>query len=353
MKNKPVFLRVSEQNIDKFAQRLSKLYLTVRKQKREPDFWKWRYFKAPLKQNILFVALCGRRVMGMFGTLYLPLTLRGRIVKAGFMDDLVIHPSERSWSYFIGLEEAACIESRNDNAPFHFGVSSGNLIELHQLLGAVSVRHISLDSASLNATRIWESRFMSYPLSGAGCLLLPAMGLRNRDKKTIGLHIRYIEKFNSAFDELWDSLAARRTVAIVKNAAYLNWRYAGFLGSRFIRLAAYQKNRLEGLIIFSTAHPNGPGKIFELLARGDNPEVMGALLSQAFLELRKKNIDRLIADFPDRSQTHSVLKKAGFKFPDARIDSNLYMIVSRFLKERSPALDIKNWNFSLGDWMIS
>jgi hypothetical protein len=351
MKEQLTFLRVSEINIDALANGLSELHFTVRSQKRNPAFWRWRYFHNPLRKSVLIVALRGSRIVGMYGLLYLPLTVQGSTLIAGLMGDFSIHPSERSWRCYRGLVVINFIESQKDNPAFSFGTVPYNLKKLSQRLGAVTLGQMPVYLGFLNFSKILEGRAVSYPLSLVGWLAQPIMGLRSTSLKGTDLEIRSVENFDSSFDELWSSIAKHRIIAIIKNSAYLNWRYGKCPGCWFRCLAAYREKRLEGVMVFCVAESRNDSFVLELLVRDDNPEVMRALLLQALAELRRKRIAHVIASFPTGSLPAAVLKGLGFKSWGAMSRSKHVIIVASPAKEFCPELDLKNWDFSLGDWV--
>jgi len=297
MEEKLIFLRVSELDIDMLAERLSELHFVYARQNREPAFWRWRYLNSPFGKSILIVALRGSRIVGMYGLLNLSLTVQGKRVIGGLLGDFCIHPSERSWRCFSGLVETLIVESRKDKAAFHFGVVPSELKKLSQRLGAKSIGRIPIYLGFLNIFKVLEGRSVPYPLSLAGWFIQPVIGLK---KKRIGcndLDIRPIESFNGAFDELWNSVVENRNIAVNKNAAYLNWRYGECPEMRFKCLAAYRKERLEGLVIFCVTGLRKSGFILELLARDDNLDIMRALLLQAAQELKMQGIGHTTASF--------------------------------------------------------
>lgn len=353
MQEKLTFLRVSQSNIDEFAYGLSELYSLVYPYRgsRDPAFWRWRYFENPLRKGILIVALRGNRVVGMYGMIYLSLAVQGGTVRAQYMADYAINPTERSWRCYNGLIGMNYAEISKEDAALIFGITFSNLTKLNRLYGMVSLGHLPIYLGFLNIARILEKCFVPYPLSLIGRLAHPIMGLSYGNIKETGLCIRPIDKFDSNFDDLWSSLSENHTISIVKNSEYLNWRYGEYagLGSGSGRLAAYRENRLEGLIIFCITGLSS--HILELLVRDDNPEVMRGLLWQAFAKLREKNIGYVVASFPSNSQSGSVLNRLGFKAWGARFYFNPEIIIRSPSKKSSPEFDLKNWYFSLGDWM--
>ncbi len=340
-------------DIDALAKGLSELHFAVRKQRRDPAFWRWRYFDNPCGKSILMVALRGERVVGMYGLIYLALTVQGRTVTAGLMGDFSIESSERSWRCYRGLVVINFIDSQKDQSAFSFGIVPSSLIKLSGRFGVVNLGKIPIYLGFLNFSKILEGHAVPYPLSLAGWLLQPMMGLRDTTLKETDLEIRYIENFDSSFDELWSSIAARRTIAVIKNSAYLNWRYNKCPGCRFGRLAAYRKKKLEGVVIFCISDLRNDAFVLELFARDDNQEVMRALLLQVLVELRKKKIAHVITSFPRHSRQAAVLKELGFFLWSVSAHSHNAMIASKSLKESYPELTIRDWDFSLGDWYLN
>lgn len=352
MKDKLSFVRVSELNIDALATGLSELHFAVRNHKRDPAFWRWRYLHTPLGKSILIVALRGSSVVGMYGLLYLPFNVQGITVIAGLMSDHSIHPSERSWRCYSGLVEMNIVESQKDNPAFRFGIIPSNTTKLCQRLGVSTLGRVPIYSGFLNFARILEGRFLPYPLSLFGWLAHPVMGLKSRSMEEVDVRVRTVENFDNAFDELWINISGNRSLTIIKNSAYLNWRYGKFHNSGFTRLAAYRGERLEGLIVLCYTGLRNGSSILELLVRDDNPGIMRLLLLKALAKMRTERIGYIAASFPAKSQAGSVLKETGFKPWGAKLCSNPEIIVANASSKPRPELDLKNWDFSLGDWMI-
>jgi hypothetical protein len=346
------FLRVSELNVDKLAKGLSELHLSVSRQKRTPGFWRWCYFANPLGKSNLTVAIRGDRVVGKYGLLYMPLIVHGKPVVAGLMEDISIEPPERSWQCYRRLVEMNVFESQKDDLDFRFGISLPSVINLNERLGVMSLGRVPIYVGFLNVTRVLQGRAVPYPLSLAGWLVQPILGLRTKDVKSSDLNIRLVESFDSSFDELWSAIAKSRTTTVIKNATYLNWRYATCSEMPYRRLAAYRRQRLEGFVILRTMGQRRGSFLLELLARDDNPEIIRALLLQALRELRIERIGHITALFPAGSAAAAVLKDIGFKSWGTRLWSIHMVMAPNPPRDSYPDLNLENWDFSLGDWVV-
>jgi len=184
------------------------------------------------------------------------------------------------------------------------------------------------------------------------------------------LDIRPVARFDGAFDDLWQSIETKRfagptgptgpTVAALRDAAYLNWRYTTCPGRRYTCLAAYRAGRrapdggrLDGLLVF-TPSPRPKLRdafILELLARNDDQDVLRALLLRALTMLARAGLALVAASFPTGSAEAAVLRDLGF-LPWAGWVLGIELVLTPTTeKGPCPAGHLSNWYFSLGDWL--
>ena len=352
MKNKLTFTKISETNVDSFADGISELNRVAHKQRHNPAYWHWRYLKGPVGKGNLIIALRGNRVVGKYGLPCLSVIVKGKPVVAGLMEGLLVQPFERFWQCYRGLVERYDLESQGDNLDFSFGISHSRTLDLHKQFGVVDLGCVPIYLGFLNISKILEGFFVPYPLSLFGYLGQAIIGLRVAKKKVSDLDICHVKKFDSSFDKLWDNISKRHTISIIKNAEYLNWRYAENPENCYVSLAAYNGKRVEGLVIFCSTGSHNGSYILELFAREDSEEVMRELLLTVFRELKAKNIGYITASFPITSGAASILHDMGFKPWGRRLWSTHMIISAGSSKSLSPELELKNWDFSLGDWLV-
>jgi hypothetical protein len=352
MKDNLSFLKVSESNVDVMSQGICELLFSVHGHRCDPAYWRWCYFNGPAGQSNLTVALRGGRVVGKHGSIYVALIAGGRSHVVGLMTGISILPAERSWDCYRGLIGKYTVDNQKNDLIGWFGVSYSGMVELHRRMGLKHLGQIPIYFGYLDISRILKGRCVPYPLSRLGQLLEPFMGLRRGNEGTGNLDIRPIEDFNDDFDKFWNAVAGNRVVSIVKNAAYLNWRYVKRPGNRYQRLAAYRDSRLEGFVIFCDLGLRYSSGILDLLARDDDPEVIGALLSRVLEELRIQKMGSIIASFPEGSPAAAVLKDMGFKAWG--MTSWPTHVSAGVNPEKNDCwnFDLKSCEFSLGDWNL-
>jgi hypothetical protein len=351
MKHKLKFLKVSESNIEELSQGISELDFIVHKRKHNLAYWRWRYLNAPVGQSSVIIATRGSQVVGRYALLYTLLMVKNKPLLAGLMSDLIIHPLEKSWQCYRGLIETHISEGKKDTLAFRFGIAPYRVMKLNKRMNVISLGVLPIYFGFLNIPNILKGRSIPYPLSLAGWVMHPFLGLKTKEKKVSGVDIKPIESFDSNFDELWSDTNKKNFVGVIKNTAYLNWRYVQCPDCRYWRLAAYRNNKLEGLIVFSVTGLRQGGCILELLVRDDDPVIMRMLILRAFKTMDKEGIGCITVSFPLKSITTVILRAFGFHSWIKKIRPTQIIITSNFQGKPYPKFDLKNYNFSLGDWL--
>jgi hypothetical protein len=352
LENNLELLKVDGSNIDGLAGGLSELHHSVGGRAVDPAHWRWCYVDNPTGKTGTIVALRAGRVVGKFGSVYMRLVAGGERVTAGLMEGLSIEPSERSWQCLSGLMKMSLDEAIKAKVAFGFGFATRVASELSTRLGAVSLGPAPIYSGFINTANVLRGRSVPFPLSLVGWLAHPLVGLKVANVDSTDLDIRGVESFDNSFDGIWDSIEwSPRTVAVVKDSAYLNWRYVRCPDRRYVRLAAYRGDRPEGLIVYRSGAPRHDAFLLELLARDDDPETMRVLLSTALGELRRQKAGLVSASFPTTSRAAAVLNETGFKPWGSRFWNMDIIVATERGKGASPELDLSSWDFSLGDWL--
>jgi hypothetical protein len=269
----------------------------------------------------------------------------------GLLEGLSIEPSERSWACYSGILRKSMDERQADDFSFGFSFALSTVRELNKKVGSISLGRAPVYSGFLNTARALEGRLVPTPLALAGHLAQPFVGLSIFTAPWRGFEFKRVDSFDKSFDEIWGSVEKSRTVAVVKDAAYLNWRYVECPERRYVRFAVYKDGRLEGLVVYIAGAAKNNAFVLELMSRGDDIETMSALLSWALIEMKKDKTGLVFASFPVGSGAQVTLKRLGFNSWAARFWDREMMISPGHGKGPSPELELKNWDFSLGDWL--
>ena len=136
---------------------------------------------------------------------------------------------------------------------------------------------------------------------------------------------------------------------MARGEKYLNWKFVDKPFNNYRIFAAADKTKqLFGYIVLKIERSEGEvrGKIVDILANPEKPEVFGALIQkgiQEFVRVRANYIE-IVCTYPPFAKW---LRKMGF----IRKPSPLWFMVKNWegLFDREFIGDIKNWYLTLGD----
>jgi len=337
--------------VDRLAEGITACHNAARHERRSPARWRWLCVDNPGEGGASVVAMRDGDVAGFLGNTYMRFSLAGRRIRAGFVGDLSILEPERSWGCYAGLVEESARKAVADGVELGYAFALRSAAEVSRRLGAACLGRLPVYAGFLSVPRMLKGRGASAVLSRLGGLAQPLVGLKRAGAAADDLDIRPIEgPFDAAFDELWNAVEAGRTVTVVRDAAYLNWRYVDCPATDYARLAAFRDGSLQGLAVFCAWPERRKAYLVELLARDDCPATLAALLGGVVESLAAAGIGLVTACFPAGSAEAQALRRMGFRGWVGRF-WNLELTVMTDPDGGGPELDVANWYFSLGDWL--
>jgi hypothetical protein len=164
---------------------------------------------------------------------------------------------------------------------------------------------------------------------------------------------RKIARFSESFDTLWESVKESRPLAVVKDSAFLNWRYLRCPERRHECWAIYENDHLQGWVVFRTRHKYREGCLLDLIARNNDPKLIKAMVYWTLERLKADHVGLVRASFPSASPEGKVLQQIGFHSwttSIARIE--LVVTIPRHKQLAGKfALKLEACHFTLGDWL--
>jgi hypothetical protein len=345
------FSLITDTNIASVATQLSELCLEVNGYQLAPEYWRWCYLDNPVGENRTVIASRNNRVVGKFGSIHMRLSNGKEQMLGLLLEGLSIIPAERSWSCFSGLLSLSRdTSSAKNDAAFGFAIANSTSATLSPHTGGTNIGSIPLYSGFINVERVLASRRLPRSLAISGRLAQPFVGLK-LPKQDSGIEIRSIDVFDDEFNQLWANIEGRRKLTLVKDAAFLNWRYVDCPGREYSRIAAYRHNRLHGYAVFRATPSRRDGFLLELQAMDDDPQTMTTLLAHSVQVMNDKGVGLFSASFNKDSPQTALLKKTGFVSWGTRLWNMELAVVPKAGGKSGPELQHENWSYSLGDWL--
>jgi hypothetical protein len=346
------FETISAENIGALAPGLTRLHEQLRGESRSAEYWRWSLLESPAGGGSV-AAVKNGRVVGKIGNIFLPMSINGQRAKAGLLEGFAVHDEARGWRCYQGLLHKCFEESVTGGILFGFAFSTRSATRMNRRIGWANLGRAPVYSGFINVAKALRGRRGGWALAApAGRLAQPLIGLRglHRQKKS-DIEIRSTAQFGPEFDELWAENASRQNISVLKDAAYLSWRYLKCPDRGYKPFSAFRGGKLEGFIVVRGGGESAEGYILELIVRNAASEVAQALLVHGLNALAESGAGIVRASFPARSPEAAALRRIGFS-PWATPFWGMQLVVA---SERDPAdapeLAAANWNHSLGDWL--
>lgn len=223
---------------------------------RDDAYFEWRYTKRPNNAPPVIVAALDDEgnFLGSLSLIPNHFRVGTETCLLGVLGDISVHESMRGkglaqsmLNFLAGLDEVrrlkACLVLPNEGAARPL-----------EKCGWRAITSIERYVKVLNVESFMRRRFRDgsalRTFSSAANFLLKSAEPK-ADGSASGCSFEIIDKFDSRFDDLWDSTAEVNAAAGHRDSSYLNWRYARHPLIHFKVFAATKDNRLSGYVIFA------------------------------------------------------------------------------------------------------
>jgi hypothetical protein len=312
----------------------------------EEKFWHWHYCESPLASESdtpLWVAKHGDEIVGQLGAIPVELSVNGEIRKSVWILDLIIRIDFRRH----GLAKKLVL-AINSHYPTMLGV---NTMEQHapkmlQSLGWVIAGKISRYSKLINPGNSVKEIAGIKPLRAIVNTAFSVFRAKHKSHPAI----KKIERFDQAFDRLWQEANLQWPCAIARTSAFLNWQYVDQPGKKFDIFGYYDDGgKLRGYIVLFVRKPNERGviakaAITDIFYAADAPaEIIDELLKAALNFATERGVGSLVTDIVDE-RVEERLRKLGFW-----AIKNPLQLMTISESDTDKLYDVKNWYLTRGD----
>jgi hypothetical protein len=273
--------------------------------------WEWQYRRNPNNpggEPEIWIAREGPAIVGQYATMPVVLSVKGQELKGSWGMDVMVAPERqrrglgevlfRTWdrnvgaSLGLGLSEASYRLFQKLNWP-----DVGPVPCLIKPLSRRAFRHPRLPVA--------VNRFISF-------LTWPVVLVISRSLP-LTAEVRVIQRFDESFTQLWDTLAPKFDVAVRRDAAYLNWKFATAPHVRYSIAALVRDGKTAGYAVYRHLHePRGRVTLLvDFLADPEDEKGIQTLLRWVDQEARNADSDK-IRTFAMHAGFRKILRKSGY-----------------------------------------
>jgi aryl carrier-like protein len=309
----------------------------------------WKYLDSPLAPNhspVVDLLESDGRIVGMNGAICVRFKLREVTLPGVWSLDSHVVPDYReisSWFMHQVHEEAPGIVLGIPNASMYPFLSATETV--------IDLDRYSNLRACIGLGGVLEARGWNRLLSRiCGLVFWPVprlfelySSLRVRPDTTVG----EIPRFDARFDQLWELVSRDYPGIMVRDHAFLSWRFDRFPGGDYTRYVAERDGSLVGYMVTRTTGWRGTrrGRIVDFLVAPNDSVTFDSLLKAVMRDFRIRGIVAVSCSVSSTQSQHiQAMRRQGF----LHVEPGPHVIASRGRYDQQLAA-VDNWFFTTAD----
>jgi len=318
----------------------------------------WRYNQNPAGAATIAVIRNNRNeVVGFIWTVPLRIRVRGLKCSGATGTNLVIHPELRNTFAYTKLIRRFQQILRDNQIPVHYSFVSEERYRRQRTADPQSVATIPLlakplDFRSLSEAyfdKKWKRILFSRVSPMARRVLNRPRGLDLGQE----ISVQAVDGFDSSFDTFWREVENRSTAAVIRDRAYLAWRFSNISSRRYNVLVAHAGDQMLGYAVLrcATIRRVKVGLVMDLLTKGDSlGEMAGArLMVEAGTYFRAQEMSLAAGLMVSSAVEYRIMRRAGYRPVPRALAPRVFRFA--LFVHKTPECDL-TW-MSARDWFIT
>lgn len=308
--------------------------------------WDWQYRRNPNNlggEPEIWVAREGPAIIGQCATMPVRLCVKGREVRGSWGMDVMVAPERQR----RGIGEVLFRTwDRNVGASLGLGLSDASY-KVFQKLRWPDVGPVPALVKPLSRRAFRHPRWPTPINRLISALTWPFVMIISR-ARPLRAEVRLIQRFDDSFTRLWETLAPKFDVAVRRDAAYLNWKFANAPHVRYSIAALVRDGKTAGYAVYRHFHePRGRVTLLvDFLADPDDDDGVETLLRWVDREARQEDSDKIRA-YALHAGFRKILRRSGYFV----VKSTMEFVIKINDAEVTPEFyeDTDRWHVTLGD----
>lgn len=316
--------------------RIIGLFQRVFGKERSPAHWRWKFMNNPEGAQICLAVTDTGEIVGQYAGIPVRVMVDGRIFTFSQSIDSMVDAGYRRGlkkpGVFASLfEQFADTYGGQDRTTILWGFTTPEALRIGQrLLGYVFLhRVVKLVRSVDGPAHLSPRRQMTEAWHRIRCPIYP------------------VSRFDARVDRLWEQCRSELRVATIRDARYLNWRYADCPDVQYRLLMAGGTTGIPplGMAVLRLGWEGQPvACLMDWLVPWKNMAAADRLLQRSFEEAGLAGMKELHAWFPPSSPWHRYLLDKGFQPIETA-----FMTVRQFAPTVSVELLNAHWYYTMGD----
>ncbi|MBN2334317.1 hypothetical protein JXL21_02075 [Candidatus Bathyarchaeota archaeon] len=319
------------------------------------EHWKWKYLDSPTK-GLITLAKDEGRVVGCSHTILKRIKVGAKTYLSGVGADAAVHKDYRDKGVYSSIRKPKDEEENMIGLRFRTSVSSnpkliqrnynrGNYEFPHRIVELNRIEDINLHYK--DEKKLYQK--IGYHLLSYGNKM---KNLFTNREEVSDVDVIELKKFDDSVDEFWNKVSQRYNYIVVRDKAYLNWRYCDRRGGSYKILMAKSGESIAGFIVLRINRYDeeySKGYIVDYLIDPQHPAVLGSLLSHSMSYFKDNNVN-LVRSWNVMNDAYRQFSPYGFLVNPKKL--HVFISKESIIEEELhciPDSDPNNILFSFGD----
>jgi len=263
--------------------------------------WQWEFRDNPVPPIAIKLAWDGDRLVAQYTVSPLRLAVEGREVTACLSHDTMTDPDYQGQGLFVATATALYEDLARQGVAFVFGFPNANSIAgFVRRLGWTEVMPTPVLVRPVRVGKLLRDRTGSRVLAAAGDALARAgLAVAGAGARLAGSgwEVRVESGFGEWADAVWARCSRQHRVWVVRDRAYLNWRYVTRPESGYVVRSAWDGGTCAGWAI-TTDRVSEQGKVrfvMDAIAASDARGALDALLASVVADASRDGVEMISA----------------------------------------------------------
>ena len=239
----------------------------------------------------------------------------------------------------------------------HFSFISEEAYQQHQQRSPQTAWTVSLLVKPLNFSLLlqsywgatWQHHFVK-PVDWLASIFFSSY--QNRGDQD-GITVRGVEQFDATFDEFWNDLQDKYPLMLIRDRAFLAWRFTNTTQRQYWILVAEAESKMLGYVVLrcTTIRGVNTGLVLDFLVTDD---ALGAkagvcLLAQAEIYFQEQQMAVILGLMAPFAAEHRLLRRAGYINLPSKLSPRPFRFAFFIHDDTQPGLN----SLSEQDWFIT
>lgn len=258
-------------------------------------WWQWMYKDNPNGMGVILVADHDGKIVAHSAQIPMMMKIGNESVLVAIDLDAMTHPDYRRQGTLTALVKAKRLESEKRGIRATYGFRNkysypypGLATKIGMFDGATMQKVFRpLEWRATLRTQTQNRLLLAFG-SAAGGLLSTLVFRPGKTRCPDVLTIAEVGQFDERVNQLWSKVSCQHRAIVMRNEAYLNWRYVAVPDRRYTILVASRPNAIAGYLVFSCAEMEGTmtGLIVDVLC--ESMQVTECLVSAAVARCQER-----------------------------------------------------------------